>query len=95
MTIKNAHAFQTVNKLINRENLHLSDGAFHSESGVIDDAYRCTIAIICKTSDGQAIGFTYRSGDKKLKNKTYLNQSSLEYARSYFAKKLGLTQRYF
>lgn len=95
MKIKNAHAFETVKKLINRENLHLSDGAFHSESGVIDDADRCTIAIVCKVSDGEAIGFTYRSGDKRLKNKTYLNQTSLAYARSYFAKKLGLNQKYF
>ena len=92
MKIKNHHAFETANKLINKENLHLTDNAFYSESKIIDDSYRCTIAIFCKISDDHSVGFTYKSGDKKLKNKTYFSgtESNLEFIRSFFSKKLNL-----
>ena len=96
MGCKNKHSFETISRLVKELDLHLSDGTYHTEAGVIDQAPRPTFAVVGKTStDGKAVAFTYRSGDKTLKNKTYLNSVSLSEAKKMFAEKLNLNQVYF
>jgi len=95
MTVKNRHSFQTITRLINKMNLHLSHGAYHTESGVIDNGVRPTFAIIARMKNGQYLAFSYRSGDKTLKNKTVMPTVSLSQARTMFAEKLKLNQVYF